>query len=480
MRCALTAVVVSLTLVPAAAQPPLIPAGDKVIIPITISPASIPKPASRYLLQPQYTEIQPGEKLAGFLKCFMEQNVFFNTENSMKREAWNQLPLDELPLDEIKEHGVFNGIAYNPPYAGMMVFMDQAARYDRVEWNIRYNLRKDGWGALLPDVQKLRELASVLKLRMRAEIKAGEFAKAAETSKTLFGLARMLEQHPTLIGYLVGVAIATIAVEALEEMVQQPGCPNWYWGLTELGSPVLDLRLAVQGERTLLSEQYRPLLDATGPISQSELAKYLKQLDTDLAVEFGGKNDTFPATTHYTKLAENAKQVEAARAFLIDWGMKPEHVKTFTPLQVIATYDLRQYEVHRDEYIKLIPLPLWQFRPLAASLEDNLKQLKDDGKLLLAPRMVSSFGKVRQIQARLDQRVAFLRVIEGIRLYAHENGGTLPASLDDIPLPLPLDPVNGLPFVYGVRDNNVVTLHGANPIPDNATTNRHYEIRVQK
>ena len=52
-------------------------------------------------------------------------------------------------------------------------------------------------------------------------------------------------------------------------------------------------------------------------------------------------------------------------------------------------------------------------------------------------------------QARLDRRVAALRVVESIRMYAATKGGALPESLDNITdVPVPLDPVTGKPFGY--------------------------------
>src|SRR5205807_5173806 len=134
-------------------------------------------------------------------------------------------------------------------FANMMVFMDQAARYNRVEWNEYFNFRHDGVYTLLPEIQKLRELANVLRLRMRGEVKNGEFDRVVATAKTMLGLAKMLEQHPTLIGGLVGIAIAQMAVTGLEEAVRQPGCPNLYWSFADLPTPFFDLRYGLGGER---------------------------------------------------------------------------------------------------------------------------------------------------------------------------------------------------------------------------------------
>ena len=48
-------------------------------------------------------------------------------------------------------------------------------------------------------------------------------------------------EHPTLIGDLVGIAIASIAIGPLEEMLSQPVCPNLYWALTNLPSPLVSM-----------------------------------------------------------------------------------------------------------------------------------------------------------------------------------------------------------------------------------------------
>ena len=52
-------------------------------------------------------------------------------------------------------------------------------------------------------------------------------------------------------------------------------------------------------------------------------------------------------------------------------------------------------------------------------------------------------------EARLDRRVAALRVVEAIRMHAATHGGSLPESLDKITeVPVPFDPVTGQPFGY--------------------------------
>ena len=74
-------------------------------------------------------------------------------------------------------------------------------------------------------------------MRFRAEIAQGRFDDAIRTAKTFFAMLRHLGEHPTLVGDLVGMAIARVAIDHLEKMLDQPGCPNLYWALTNLPRP---------------------------------------------------------------------------------------------------------------------------------------------------------------------------------------------------------------------------------------------------
>ena len=64
---------------------------------------------------------------------------------------------------------------------------------------------------------------------------------------------------------------------------------------------------------------------------------------------------------------------------------------------------------------------------------------------------------------RLDQRIALLRHVEALRLYAAEHDGTLPAKLSEISVPLPDDPFTGKPFRYEVA-GDTAHLRGSPPL----------------
>jgi len=463
-------------------QPPV--KDGKVVVPLALTPTAVQKPLSRFYLTPQYIEMQPGNKVPGFLKAFMEQDQFFNKENSEKRAKWDDLKLEDLPLDEMKASVVVNGLAYRDPKkpgwqsAGgrPLSDVDEAARLLSTDWQVWFNLRRDSISTLLPEVQKMRTLAQLLKYRMRYEIRTGDFEKATYTARTFYGLAQAFEQHPTLIGLLVGISIESTCLNALEEMIAQPGCPNLYWALSEMPEGVLNPRMAIQGERVFSQSLFGNILKAQGAMSNEDLTREFNQFDEIAGFKKGNDGKTLTTNQGYALWVSDSKAVESARQYLIDSGLSAEAVKKFTPIQAVFTYDIRKYEVMFDETMALLSLPYPDAMPRLEKLE---AQLKNDKQCILARELMPSMISIRQSLARTQQRLACLRVIEAIRLYAHENKGTFPVKLADIPVPLPNDPVTGKPFEYSVKEG-VVTLHSANPNPKQPQNNRYYEITLRQ
>jgi hypothetical protein len=95
--------------------------------------------------------------------------------------------------------------------------------------------------------------------------------------------------------------------------------------------------------------------------------------------------------------------------------------------------------------------------------------------------LVPAFSKVRRAQGRLEQRIALLRHVEALRMYAAAHDGQLPARLADCPVPLPDDPFSGKPFRYEI-DGATAHLRGCPPRgePKNPAYNVHFEVTIKK
>ena len=238
------------------------------LIKLTVQPAAAPKPALRYLLLPELKEMNPGNPIQNYMKCFMEQQKFFFDKDAFdRREKFLAMPLAQLPAQELQEYGGF-----------ALSQADWAARLDNPDWQVLQKMKSDGVSMLLPDVQQLRTLARALMVRFRAEVALRRFDNALRTAKTLFALSRHLGDHPTFIANVLGISIASGATLPLGEMIQQPGCPNLYWALTTLPAPLISLAKAREGERLQFLAEFRDL-DDTAPMSADQIQSFTSHMD---------------------------------------------------------------------------------------------------------------------------------------------------------------------------------------------------------
>ena len=418
---------------------PVPPKPPETLIRLTVSPAAAPRPALRYMLLPELHEMQPGNPIPAYLKCLLDQD-FSSTQEVIGPAAMRQA--------------------------------DRAARLDKPDWQILLKAKEDGIQLLLPDLQKHRALATALQGRFREEIASRRIDDALTTAKTMFALSRHVGEHPTLIGGLVGIAIAAVTIQPLDELLEVPGCPNLYWALTHLPHPFVSLDLGMQGERLLIGGELRDLTDAE-PMTAAQLKKvidhieYIRRFDSDKLQE-----RTRPFVN---KRAADAKHLAAARARLVELGIAEDKLAKFPADQVILLDEKREYQVRRDDLMKYVALPTWE----AWERMSNYKEPKEPALLsFLGPNSL----RIRLAQGRIEQRIALLRHVEAIRMYAADHGGKLPEKLSDIGVPLPLDPFTGKPVRYSV-EGNIAHIRGTPPageVNNIAAYNIHYEITIRK
>ncbi len=463
------ALLLTLPLAGKAADPP---APTETVVRLTVKPTAAPKPVLKYQLLPELQEMNPGNPIQAYLKCFMEQNNFYyNKEAVENREKWQTMPLKDLPLKDLHAFGYGRDSL-------TLKQADFAARLDTLDWQILLPLKRDGIYLLLPEVQQMRRLAVALKVRFRLEVAEGRFDDAIATAKTMFALSRHLGEHPTLIGDLVGIAIANIAIGPLEEMIEQPGSPNLFWALTDLPHPFIDLRKGLQGERAIMTKEFA-LIDDKAPMDDKQVRKVMDRLTELGFVTEKSEKPEKPARELSQWLERRVKDedhVRAARARLVASGLSNDLVKSFPPIQVIFLDEKLTFEIARDEGTKGMSLPFWQAEQ---QLVKNAPP-KESIETLLGG-LIPATHKVRMAQARIEQRFALLTCVEALRIYAAENGGKFPARLEDVKLPLPVDPVTGKPFVYKLTEGTA-SVQGTPPaaMEKSAAYNVRYELTIAK
>jgi hypothetical protein len=207
-------------------------------------------------------------------------------------------------------------------------------------------------------------------------------------------------------------------------------------------------------------------------MSRDQLKKLIAHIDAL-------RKDDKPSETVRAWLNARTKDgglVSAARRRLVEVGYPEERPLRFPAEQVILLDEWREFEVRRDDLSKLLSLPSWQIEALG-----GLRYKKTKEPALFADLLMPALDKIHRAQTRLEQRLALVRHVEALRLYAADHGGKLPEKLSDIPVPLPDDPFTGKPFHYKA-EGTTAHLRGSPPRGEekNAVFNVRYEVTIQK
>jgi hypothetical protein len=444
---------------------------NRTVVTLEVQPMPVSNPALRYPLLPELGTMKPGNPVLGYLKCFGEQTHFFNDVTSVEnREKWLKMPLHQLPLSEMAGYNA-NGSALRQA--------DYAARLDTPDWQILLQLKSKGGYLLVPELQQMRTLGMALVVRWRAELSARRMDDAVRTAQTTFALSRHLSEYPCAVANNVAMEAAKRGLVELEEMIQQPDCPNFYWSLTDLPSPMIDISKGLQGERVMTAVEFAAL-DTAAPMNAAQLKNVLRQLEQLFEEPEAGTpkaeagNRPQPAPNAAQKWLEgraaDQEYVAAARKRLVASGLAEDVVEKLPELQIVLLEMRREYEDQQDNVMKWRGVPYW----------------KAEATLLTAtPRRQWSFDRrvtyvtLMRSAVQLDQRIALLRHVEALRLYAAEHG-KLPARLSDVTVPLPVDPVTGQAFAYEV-DGAKATLRTRLPHRPNQPEHvLQYEVTLRK
>ena len=157
------------------------------------------------------------ESLASLLKTgtHREKRTVYDPGRTEPRETNDLIHLPIPPA------GMPTAQAVLYAFEGRRAVLDQvteATRRPRAQYDLRY---ADGPNALLPHLAIHKSMAGKLRTRSAARVATGDTAGAAEDIDTILRLAELTGEDPTLIGYLVRVAIQSIAFSAFWDGTSQ-------------------------------------------------------------------------------------------------------------------------------------------------------------------------------------------------------------------------------------------------------------------
>lgn len=460
----------------AVAQPPPEP------IRLTVRPAAEPVPALQYRLIPDLLDQAPGNAAFLYYRAFSPE-WFSQSLNRrqpdffQKVEKWTKTPLAELPRGEL------SWLLTSPA----LHEVDLAARRQFCDWELTERFLQEGVYMVFPDLQGFRQQAQLLALRARLEMAAKQYDKAIYTLQTGISMARHLGEGPTLIHALVGIAIFGVMADQLEELLRCPEAPNLYWALTTLPQPLIGLPKAMQGEQFWLYGTFPELRGIeAGPKTAGELKALQEKLGWMVYlgdIPSPEKSKGTSAAGQLGLLALVMKTYPQAKRSLLARGRKLQEVEAMPAFQVVLIYSLHQFHRLRDASVKWCYLPYWQARAGIKQADQLLKQAKvnfEEG-IPFASLLLPATQKVVFAQARTERRIAALRCLEALRLFASAHDGRLPETLNDIrEVPIPHDPVTGKAFEYH-RDGDKAMLTGPSPPGEEKDTYKvlKYEVAIK-
>jgi hypothetical protein len=420
-------------------------------LPLVVSAAAAPTPSLKYHLLTADRDQTDGNAATLYYRAWAtlaENKAFFNDLREPHWYEWLDTPLADLPLQEMEGKLALG--------RNMFHEIELAARCRRCDWQLEG--RPEGFALLLPEIQGFRSVGSMIAARARFHIARGEWEEALRSFRAGFGLARDLGRGPTFIHVLVGMAVGNVMCKQLEEFVQRPEAPNLYWALALLPRPFGDMRVALREERFMLERMF-PLLKhlEDGPMSNAQVQAEMLRLRARLD-DFGLRRPSRAQQLAQAALISNAAP-ESKRA-LVAQGFNEKLLDAMPAVQVVALKAYRQYRDAYDEALKWTYVPGGfrhpGFREAAKKVEAAgrwLDQLFFHGLLRALDSIGVAFDKIRGSIDRLDRRLAALRCVEAMRLYAAARG-RLPAALADVTeVPAPSDPVSSKPFEYKVSGN---------------------------
>ncbi len=430
---------------------------DDAPAPAPLHPAALPSPALKYRLLPDLRTQTAGNAVPLYEDAIAKLKPLKRDADELPKwrelfSQWAEMPVKELPRDEVRKA--------LEPYKDIFDLIDKAARREFADWDLPARLRKGGLATLLPEVQFLREMATLLSVRARLEMADGNLSAALHTLQTGLALAKQTGEQPTLINNLVGAAIAQLMLRQLDDFVRQPKAPNLYWALTDLPRPLVDQRKSFDGERLWAYGMFPGIGEAladlnAGPITEEQVQACVKMMLNDRGpLDLPSVRRKLELTKYVTDHYEENKKI------LVAQGRPKEQVEKMPHIQVALLIAMTGYEALMDEQMKWYNEPYYK---AADQLDAAMKAIKakpaypgvlpSEALSFLAPAV----GKIFTARTRLQRRIDALRCVEAIRAYAAGHDGKPPDSLDAIQdVPLPLDPATGKTFAYKLTDGKAL------------------------
>ena len=149
---------------------------------------------------------------------------------------------------------------------------------------------------------------------------------------------------------------------------------------------------------------------------------------------------------------------------------------------MVLIHSFHQYRRLQDDLYKWYGLPYWEARPRLEQADKRIRQARNRLEGMPFIDWLPALQKIVASSVRLERRVAALRCVEAVRMYAAAHDGKLPATLDAIAdVSIPIDPMTGKTFTYFVSGKRA-TLSAPPPQGEQAApyNTLNYELTIRR
>jgi hypothetical protein len=306
---------------------------------------------------------------------------------------------------------------------------------------------------LLPQLNPLRTLGKILKVRALREIDQGKIDDAVKTMRLGYEMADKVGEIGVLVCGLISMSISLQMNECLEQLMNRPDAPNLYWALSEFPNRQSVLSASIDGESQWWVNAVPNLAQAWR--GEDISAQQWHEVFNYLGSTVGGSR---PDVRDVVKATSPELMRQAREQYAQTHHITLEQAAGVDPIIVVGTFYLSQLQIARDNAFKLRGLAVPTRIAMSRKAHDDLEKLMREQPANPFLQTLSDFHGIYVKFARIDRQIAALTAVEAIRSYAAANSGELPAQLSDITdTPVPLNPATGATFEYRV-DNGTATL----------------------
>jgi hypothetical protein len=292
----------------------------------------------------------------------------------------------------------------------------------------------------------------------------------------LIAMGPHLCQEPFLVSNLVGAACVNIGLDKAYYLSEHPSAPNLYWAIAQLPKPLIQIEQSLAFEREFLFEQVKALREVdTIPKPDGYWSEFIDRF-TAAIQGIGTPFDRMESIGKAGITLAIGSNVPIAREYLVEVeGMSNDALDKLPNAQIFFLAIRRFYERYRDEEFKYSFLPE-NARNKAKATSTGIAELSQRYGLITLPTSVflPAVQAAQGASLRTQQQLAMWQTIEAIRHHLATHDNRLPATLDELELPAPSDPLTNGPFEYAIHAAGA-TLKGA----ENPGLQYQLELRTQ-